>query len=74
MPPKNKNVKVVVTLAREKISSPDPVDLKSQETATLRIIWSIAEWHLVLLITIMGRNVNQKSGAKFDGSPYRFNQ
>jgi hypothetical protein len=43
VPPKNKNVKVVVTLAREKISSPDPVDLKSQQTATLRIIWSIAE-------------------------------
>ena len=41
--PKNKNVKVVVTLAREKIASPDPVDLKSQQTATLRIIWSIAE-------------------------------
>ena len=43
VPPKNKNAKVVVTLAQEKISSHDPLDLKSQQTATLRIVWRIGE-------------------------------
>jgi hypothetical protein len=30
-------------LAQEKISSHDPLDLKSQQTATLRIVWRIGE-------------------------------